>query len=61
LNSTHVPAITMGLGMQTQTFKDCSNPWNSCPDSSTPAHVNMQIDWVAIYEPTAEKLKGTVH
>eukprot|EP01121_Diplochlamys_sp_Union-15-3_P003232 TRINITY_DN1308_c0_g2_i4.p1 TRINITY_DN1308_c0_g2~~TRINITY_DN1308_c0_g2_i4.p1 ORF type:complete len:186 (+),score=35.95 TRINITY_DN1308_c0_g2_i4:167-724(+) len=50
VQSNGVPSLPMGLGLQTQTGTNCAqNWWNACPDSSTPAQVNMYIDWVAVY------------
>jgi beta-glucanase (GH16 family) len=48
VTSQAVPAEPMELDVQTQagTCGDASAP---CPDSSTPAAVNVQIDWVAAY------------
>jgi beta-glucanase (GH16 family) len=48
MRSGAVPAQPMEMDLQTQagTCGDASAP---CPDSSTPAHVGAQIDWVAAY------------
>ncbi len=48
--SSHVPSIPMELDAQAQAGT-CGDSWNPCPDATTPAHVNMQIDWVAAYQP----------
>jgi beta-glucanase (GH16 family) len=45
-----VPSIPMVLDLQSQSL-ECSQ-WNTCLDSSTPAEVDMQIDWVVAYSPT---------
>jgi beta-glucanase (GH16 family) len=50
VNSPDVPGIPMELDAQTQAGT-CGDRWAPCPDSTTPAHVNMQIDWVAAYGP----------
>jgi beta-glucanase (GH16 family) len=50
MNSPHVPAIPMELDLQAQTGT-CGDAWVPCPDATTPAHVNMQVDWVAAYKP----------
>ena len=31
----------------------CADPYETCPSSSTPPEVDMQIDWVAVYSPTS--------
>jgi beta-glucanase (GH16 family) len=44
-----VPSIPMFLAVQTQSL-ECS-PHNSCLSPSTPAEVDVQIDWVVAYFP----------
>jgi beta-glucanase (GH16 family) len=44
----HVPREPMELAMQTQAGT-CGDRYAPCPDSTTPAEVNMQIDWVRVY------------
>ena len=48
VRSRHVPAERMEFDMQTQAGT-CGDRWAPCPDASTPAHVNMQVDWVKAY------------
>ena len=50
MNSSNVPSIPMELDAQAQAGT-CGDPWDPCPDATTPAHVNMQVDWVAAYKP----------
>ena len=50
MNSAHVPSIPMELDLQAQ-GGTCGDTWVPCPDATTAAHVNMQIDWVAAYKP----------
>ncbi|HEU5001685.1 MAG TPA: glycoside hydrolase family 16 protein [Actinomycetota bacterium] len=45
-----VPAQTMEMDLQTQAGT-CGDTWAPCPDASTPAHVDMQVDWVVAYRP----------
>jgi len=40
----------MELDLQAQAGT-CGDAWVPCPDATTAAHVNMQIDWVAAYKP----------
>jgi beta-glucanase (GH16 family) len=51
VTGTGVPSIPMVLDIQSQSL-ECS-PWNTCLDSSTPAEVDMQIDWVVAYSPSS--------
>jgi hypothetical protein len=44
-----VPHTAMNLAIQTQAGTCGSWAGASCPDATTPAHVNMQIDWAVTY------------
>jgi beta-glucanase (GH16 family) len=46
-NST-VPTEPMEMDIQTQAGT-CGYVWAPCPDPTTPAHVNLQLDWVRAY------------
>lgn len=46
-----VPAETMELDAQTQAGTD-GDVWNPAPDASTPAEVDMEIDWAVAYAMT---------
>jgi beta-glucanase (GH16 family) len=48
LKSPRVPAVPMEFDMQTQAGT-CGDPHAPCPDASTPAHVELQVDWVRAY------------
>jgi beta-glucanase (GH16 family) len=48
VTSAHVPAEPMELDIQTQAGT-CGDPYAPCPDSTTPAHVDMLVDWVVAY------------
>jgi len=50
LTSQYVPSIPMHLCIQTQAWS-CGLDWENCPDSSTPANVNMYVDWAVQYAP----------
>ena len=50
VNSPLVPTTAHHLALQTQ-VKACGSTWDPCPDATTPAVVDMEIDWVAIYRP----------
>ncbi len=49
VNDSKVPSIPMVLDLQSQSLA-CSQD-NTCLDSSTPAEVDMQVDWVVAYAP----------
>lgn len=44
-----VPTQKMTLAMQTQAWY-CGHGWEACPDASTPARVDLVIDWAVAYE-----------
>jgi hypothetical protein len=48
VSDLNVPSQPMEMDVQTQAGT-CGNQWAPCPDSTTPAHVNMQVDWVHAY------------
>jgi beta-glucanase (GH16 family) len=43
-----IPSQAMDLALQSQGWF-CGQGWEACPDASTPAVVNLQIDWVVVY------------
>ena len=47
VTNSRIPSIPMVLDLQSQSL-ECSQ-YNTCFDSSTPAEVNMQVDWVVAY------------
>ena len=57
LTSQYVPSVPMHLCIQTQAWS-CGLDWENCPDSSTPANVNMYVDWVVQYAPQECPLRG---
>jgi beta-glucanase (GH16 family) len=46
--SANVPKIKMALALQTQAWY-CGGNFSDCPNSTTPANVNMQVDWAVAY------------
>jgi beta-glucanase (GH16 family) len=48
VDSSAVPTVPMDLAMQTQAW-DCGHTWDQCPDRTTPAEVDMTVDWVVAY------------
>lgn len=43
-----VPDQPMVLALQSQAW-GCGDTWRRCPDRTTPAEVNLQVDWVVAY------------
>jgi beta-glucanase (GH16 family) len=54
VRSPHVPSERMELDIQSQAGT-CGDHFAPCPDSSTPAHVNLQVDRVTAYRYVAGK------
>jgi hypothetical protein len=52
ITGSQVPSIPMEMDLQTQAGT-CGDPYDPCPDASTPALVNMDVDWVVAYQPVA--------
>jgi beta-glucanase (GH16 family) len=48
VHSRHVPAEPMELDLQAQAGT-CGVPYAPCPDASTPARVDLEVDWVVAY------------
>jgi beta-glucanase (GH16 family) len=46
-----VPKVPMSIAIQTQAF-GCGLPWQGCPNATTPARVDMQVDWAVAYTAT---------
>ena len=47
VRSRHVPAERMELDLQAQAGT-CGDRYAPCPDATTPARVDLQVDWVAV-------------
>jgi hypothetical protein len=47
--SDNVPSGAMDLAIQTETGT-CGERWLGCPDATTPSHVNLDVDWVAVWQ-----------
>jgi beta-glucanase (GH16 family) len=48
-----VPSVPMVLDMQTQAWACGTNSWEGCVNSTTPAQVNMYVDWAVAYSPAS--------
>jgi beta-glucanase (GH16 family) len=48
VRSARVPAEPMELDLQAQAGT-CESVFAPCPDATTPAHVDLQVDWVVAY------------
>lgn len=49
MSGSYVPSTPMSIAMQTQPWP-CGGTWEGCPNATTPAHVNMYVDWVVAYQ-----------
>lgn len=49
VTSSAVPSRAMVLAIQTQAWACGTSTWENCPNSSTPAHVNLYVDWAVAY------------
>jgi beta-glucanase (GH16 family) len=47
MTTSNVPNIPMAIAIQSQAWP-CGT-WEGCPNSTTPAQVNLQVDWVVAY------------
>jgi beta-glucanase (GH16 family) len=52
VTSSHVPSVPMTLDIQTQAWACGTSTWEQCPNATTPAHVNLYVDWVVAYAPS---------
>ncbi len=52
MEGAKVPSTPMALDIQTQAWMCGVNSWEACPDASTPATVNLYVDWVVAYAPS---------
>jgi beta-glucanase (GH16 family) len=48
MSSPSVPKIPMSMAIQTQAWP-CGGSFSDCPNSTTPAKVNLEVDWVVAY------------
>jgi beta-glucanase (GH16 family) len=51
MTSTNVPKTPMSVAIQSQAWP-CGNSFSDCPNSTTPAKVNLEIDWIVAYTAT---------
>jgi beta-glucanase (GH16 family) len=49
MNSVYVPSIPMSMVIQSQAWP-CGGSFSDCPNSSTPATVALEVDWVVAYK-----------
>jgi beta-glucanase (GH16 family) len=51
MTSRYVPSTPMSVAIQTQAWL-CGGSWEGCPNPTTPATVNLHVDWVVAYSAT---------
>jgi beta-glucanase (GH16 family) len=49
--NANVPSMPMVLDIQTQAWACGTSTWEQCPNATTPANVNLHVDWVVAYAP----------
>jgi beta-glucanase (GH16 family) len=49
--NANVSDVPMQLAFQTQAWQCGVSSWEQCADTSTPAEVDMDVDWIAVYAP----------
>ncbi len=52
MEGANVPSIPMVMDIQTQAWTCGVNEWEACPNASTPATVNLYVDWAVAYAPS---------
>lgn len=50
--SSNVPSQPMDLVLQQEAWACGTDAWEECPNASTPAKVNFDVDWVVAYAPS---------
>ena len=53
VTSAYVPSVPMSLAIQTQAWATGISNWEHGIDATTPATVNLYVDWVVVYAPDA--------
>jgi Glycosyl hydrolases family 16 len=51
VETPNTPSKPMRLAIQTETGTCQNVSWQTCRDATTPALVNMEVDWVVVYTP----------
>ena len=51
VTGAHVPSTPMVMDIQTQAWACGTSTWEQCPNATTPAHVNLYVDWAVAYSP----------
>jgi beta-glucanase (GH16 family) len=49
--NANVSNVPMQLALQTEAWQCGTSAWEECASSSTPAEVDMDVDWIAVYAP----------
>jgi beta-glucanase (GH16 family) len=48
--NANVSNVPMQVAVQTQAWQCGANSWEQCANATTPAQVNMDVDWIAVYK-----------
>ena len=51
--NANVPNVPMQLALQTEAWQCGTSTWEECANSSTPAEVDMDVDWIVAYAPAS--------
>jgi beta-glucanase (GH16 family) len=51
--NANVSNVPMQLALQIQAWQCGASSWEQCANSSTPAEVDMDVDWIAVYSPAS--------
>jgi hypothetical protein len=49
--NANVPNVPMQLALQTEAWQCGTSTWEECANTSTPAEVDMDVDWIVAYAP----------
>jgi beta-glucanase (GH16 family) len=52
VTNPNVPSLPMRIDLQTQSWRCGSDPWEECPNATTPPDVDLDVDWVVAYRPS---------
>ena len=61
--NSNVSDVPMQLAVQTQAWQcnSAGTGWETCVDGTTPAEVDMDVDWIAVYAPASSQPASLDH